>query len=121
LVQADAGGPGAAASGRGRDVDPAAARRAKIPEGRGAPVAEDRPLATGEHSREPPALSPQAAVADGVDAAMQPQQALSTTASSDGAVAEAEAAQLLPRHHPMLSVGKRRHRVVRLEFCSHTD
>ena len=61
----------AAAGGRHGDVDPRRRRAAQFPQRRGRGVAERGALATREHSRHPPPVSAQCAMADGVDASVQ--------------------------------------------------
>jgi hypothetical protein len=82
-IEADARSALAAGVRRDSHVDRTLADRQQLPELCGAPMTEDGSFAAGEHRRHPPPLIAPSAMADGVDAAMDPVQTIGANPPGD--------------------------------------
>ena len=93
-MQADAAAFASPARTRDGDVDDPSGSRQQLPECGGAAMAKDRPVAAGEHGREPDALVAQPLVADRVDATVDSVEATGVDAARNGALGNTNRDQL---------------------------
>lgn len=84
-------------------MDRAFDRFEEAPEGRGGAVAQDRALATGEHSGHPAPMPAEASVSHGVDAAVDSVQLTASDAISDRPRPQSCAFELSSSDHAVLA------------------
>ena len=105
-VDAQTGSPGPAADPGDRHVDGCACARPQPPQGRGARVAEDRPLAEGQRGGQPAPLAGDRSVADGEYLAVKGVQPARANAAFDRRPADPERQELTECDHSMLGGGQ---------------
>jgi hypothetical protein len=119
-VDVDAAATADARGGRDGDVSGPFEGAKEAPKDSGGAVAEDRGVAAGEDSGHEAPVQAQGAVADSVDAAVNPMEMPALHSISYRACTKSRLFELHPRHHAVLASGGYRHpKIGRVAFLTH--
>jgi hypothetical protein len=100
------------------DVDARTGSGAKLPQRRGTSMREHRIRADSQHRRKPVTVGGQRSVTDRVDAAMDPEKPRCRDPALDPPPTEAERAELVPGHQPVLAARDAGHGAIGVSPCS---